>query len=87
MGWVARYPQMSVSLSMTVLERIRQLPLHEKLLVMEGIWEDISRAEEGLEVPQWHKDTLDERERLIAEGKAQFLDWEEAKRQIKKAIQ
>jgi hypothetical protein len=30
---------------------------------------------------------LDERERLVAEGKAQFLDWEDAKRQINEAIQ
>ena len=63
------------------------MPLHEKLLVMEAIWDDISRDEENLEVPQWHKDVLDERERLIREGKAQFLDWEEAKKQIKEATE
>jgi len=63
------------------------MPLHEKLLVMEAIWDDISREEENLDVPQWHKDTLDERERLIAEGQAQFVDWEEAKRQIKEATE
>jgi hypothetical protein len=33
-------------------------------------------------VPQWHKDILDERRRLIEEGKAQFIDWETAKKQI-----
>ena len=54
---------------------------------MEAIWDDISREEENLDVPQWHKDTLDERERLIAEGQAQFVDWEEAKRQIKEATE
>ncbi|PYJ05371.1 MAG: acyl-protein synthetase [Verrucomicrobia bacterium] len=72
---------------MTALEQIHQMPLHEKLLVMEAIWDDISREEENLDVPQWHKDTLDERERLIAEGQAQFVDWEEAKRQIKEATE
>ena len=68
-------------------EQIHQMPFHEKLLVMEAIWDDISREEEKLEVPQWHKDLLDERERLLAEGKARFIDWEEAKRQIKKAVE
>ena len=63
------------------------MPLREKLRVMEALWDDISRAEENLEVAQWHKDILDERERLIAEGKAQFVSWEEAKKQIKKATE
>ena len=63
------------------------MPLHEKILVMEAIWDDICREEDGLEVPQWHKDILDERDRLIAEGKARFIDWEDAKKQIKEAIQ
>lgn len=72
---------------MTVIEQIYQLPLHEKLLAMEAIWDDISRAEAVLEVPQWHKDILDERERLIAEGKARFIDWEDAKKQIRQAVQ
>ena len=63
------------------------MPLHEKLQVMEAIWDDISRAETNLEVAQWHKDLLDERERLIAEGKAQFLEWDEAKKKIKEATE
>ena len=72
---------------MIALEEIHQLPLREKLLVMEAIWEDLSREEQNLEVPQWHKELLDERERLLAEGKAKFVDWEEAKRQINEATQ
>ena len=70
---------------MIALEQIHQLPLREKLLVMEAIWDDISGEEQNLEVPQWHKEVLDERERLLAEGTAQFVDWEDAKRQINEA--
>jgi hypothetical protein len=72
---------------MIALEPIHQLPLREKLLVMEAIWDDISRQEQELDVPQWHKNLLDERERLLAEGKAQFVDWEEAKRQINDTVE
>ena len=72
---------------MIELEQIHQLPLREKLLVMEAIWDDISREVQNLEVPQWHKEVLDVRERLLAEGKAQFVDWEDAKRQINEATQ
>ena len=72
---------------MYVIEQIYQMPLHEKLLAMEALWDDISRVEAVLEVPQWHKDILDDRERLIAEGKTRFIDWEDAKKQIRQAVQ
>ena len=53
---------------------------------MEALWDGIAPQETELEVPQWHKDLLDERERLIQEGKAQFIDWEVAKQEIREAI-
>ena len=62
------------------------MPLHEKLLVMEAIWADLCRDEKEVDVPQWHKDLLDERERLIAQGESQFIDWEDAKKQIDEAV-
>ncbi len=72
---------------MIALEDIHQLPFREKLRVMEAMWDDISREEQHLEVPDWHKEVLDERERLLAEGEAQFLDWEETRRRIDEATQ
>jgi hypothetical protein len=72
---------------MIALEQIHQMSFREKLLMMEAIWDDISREEQNLEVPHWHKDILDERERLVAEGKAEFLEWEDAKRQIREATE
>ena len=71
---------------MSVIEQIHQLTLQEKLIAMEAIWDDISSVEENLEIPQWHKDLLDEREKLIADVKARFIDWEAAKEQIKQAV-
>jgi hypothetical protein len=59
---------------MSVIEQIHQLTLQEKLIAMEAIWDDISSVEENLEIPQWHKDLLDEREKLIADVKARFID-------------
>jgi hypothetical protein len=70
---------------MIALAEIQQLPLHEKLMVMEALWESIARDEDRLEVPQWHKDILDEREKLAQEGRAKFIDWETAKQQVRDA--
>jgi hypothetical protein len=58
-----------------------QMTVQEKLRAMEALWEDLCQRD-AVPVPQWHKDILDERRRLIEEGKAQFIDWEIAKKQI-----
>lgn len=71
---------------MIAVAELRDLPLHEKLRLMEVLWDGIAPQEAELDVPQWHKDLLDERERLITEGKATFIDWETAKKQIKDVI-
>jgi len=67
---------------MTTMLQIDQMTLEEKLQTMEALWDDLCRREEDVPVPQWHKDILDERRRLIERGQAQFIDWETAKKQI-----
>jgi hypothetical protein len=47
---------------------------------------EASRPEHRDEVPQWHKDILDERHRAFEEGQIKAIDREEAKRQIEMAI-
>jgi Putative addiction module component len=67
---------------MIALQTIQQMPLREKLYVMETLCRD----EDGIEVPQWHKDLLDEREQLVASGEAVFIPWEVAKQQIRDSV-
>jgi hypothetical protein len=62
--------------------QIDQMTLAEKLHAMETLWDDLCRREAGVPMLQWHRDMLDERERLVREGKARFTDWETAKRRI-----
>ena len=71
---------------MIALDALHQLPLKEKLFVMEALWDDLSQAGNALPVPQWHRDVLDERESKIAEGTAKFIDWEVAKQEILSAV-
>lgn len=61
---------------------IEQMTLEEKLRTMEALWDDLCRREETIPVAQWHQDLLDERERLISQGKAVFVDWETARKRI-----
>jgi len=56
--------------------------VEEKLRAMEILWEDLCRDEKNLPMPQWHKDLLDHRQKLIRAGKARFANWETAKKRI-----
>jgi len=62
--------------------QLDQMTLEEKLRTMEALWDDLCRREEAVPVPRWQKDLLDERERLVEQGKARFVDWETAKKRI-----
>jgi hypothetical protein len=73
-------PLMSMNLS------LRDMTLQEKLAAMELLWEDLARCPESVESPTWHKDILDERQQRVAEGEAQFTDWETAKTEIRKKV-
>ena len=62
--------------------QIDQMTVAEKLRIMEELWDDLRARAEGVPMPQWHNDLLDERERLIETGEAQFDDWDAAKKRI-----
>lgn len=72
---------------MISLQSLHELPLKEKLLAMEALWQDLSAAEAEFDVPFWQQDLLDERESAVAEGSAKFLDWEQAKKDILRSAQ
>jgi hypothetical protein len=53
---------------------------------MEALREDLSRSAEVIESPEWHREILDERRRRVADGTAQFEDWETAKAKIREKL-
>ena len=54
----------------------------EKLELMEQLWQELRRDEEGMDVTERQKELLDSRERQIEDGTAKIIDWEEAKARI-----
>ncbi len=58
----------------------------EKLTALEEIWADLSQIQDAIPSPDWHADVLQVREKKIQEGKANFLDLDEAKRRVFEAI-
>jgi len=72
--------------SMIAQTEIRQMTLPEKFALLETVWAEILTDPSQVEVPQWHKDLLDQRDIALQEGRAVVLEWDEAKKQIDQAI-
>lgn len=63
---------------------IDDMTIEAKRQLMEALWADLCQHEDALPVYQWQKKILDQREKLITEGKTRFIDWEESKRRFEK---
>ena len=71
---------------MSIKLPLNEMTVQEKLAAMESLWEDLSRSPEAIESPAWHKGVLDQRQQRIADGTAQFEDWEKAKAKIREKV-
>jgi hypothetical protein len=60
---------------MIARQEIRQMPFEEKLRLLEAVWAELSLEPDKIEVPQWHKDILDERDQAVQAGRDQILEW------------
>lgn len=70
----------------------RALPLDrmttaEKLRALEQIWQDLCRSPDDVPSPAWHASVLTDREQRAREGAAEFVDWSDAKRQIRESTE
>ena len=63
---------------------LAQMSRAEKLMALEAIWADLTRNEEEFESPPWHKEELEATEERVKSGQEQFVDWETAKKQLRK---
>jgi hypothetical protein len=63
---------------------LKRMSRDEKLRAMEAIWADLSQDEDQIESPAWHEKALREAECAEKSGKAQFSDWEDAKKRVRR---
>jgi hypothetical protein len=66
---------------MTTL-KIDQMPLSDKLAVMEQLWVSISQKPEKVASPRWHREVLAARRKKMSEGKGKFITLSELHRQL-----
>ena len=70
-------------MSVQTIPAIEDMTASEKVELMEELWKSMSRNPEAIESPAWHREVLEERERALASGEIEFMDWEEAKAYIR----
>jgi putative addiction module component (TIGR02574 family) len=66
---------------------LKKMSVQDKISAMESIWEDLCRNADDIASPEWHKDVLAAREKSLKSGTDSFIDWEDAKKRIRKKIQ
>lgn len=63
---------------MTITE-IKSLPVSERIMLMEEIWDSLSHEHEQVESPQWHQDILNDRLELLNSKQATLITLQELK--------
>ncbi|MGH9960924.1 MAG: addiction module protein [Pyrinomonadaceae bacterium] len=64
---------------------IKQLPVADRLSVIEDIWDSIAGESAQLEVPQWHREVLRQRLAAYQGNRAEGTPWPEVRRRIERS--
>jgi hypothetical protein len=70
----------------SLIDEIPKLPVADKLAIMEALWSDLHGAMEASSPPDWHREVLDERMRLIQSGEAVYEEWDRVKQELRSRI-
>ena len=62
------------------------MSVKEKIQAMESIWDDLCEHADSPVSPTWHGKLLTERKAALERGDDQFIDWDIAKRSIKREL-
>lgn len=63
---------------------IAEMPIDERIQLVEDIWDSIAELPESVPVPEWHKRELDKRLDAYHADPAEGTPWNELKEQLLK---
>ena len=66
------------------IAELRKLPPNEKLKIIESLWADLAADDESFPSPAWHEEELQKTEADLAAGRVEVLDWDDAKKELRK---
>ena len=56
-------------------------------MAMEALWQDLTREEDQVESPGWHREELAKTEARMKSGEEQVLDWDAAKKELRERFE
>lgn len=63
----------------TLIKELSQLNKHEKMLLVEALWDSIASDPDQVEIPGHHKTVLEERLKTLEQDKLNGSSWEEVR--------
>lgn len=69
-----------------IFAEISRLPLSQKLLLTQNIWDDIARETDSLPLSEWQKKELDRRYELYKQGDMNSHSWEEVHTRLREGV-
>ena len=69
---------------MSITLPISKMSTEDKLRAIEDLWASIANEPEKLTPPAWHKAALAETEKRIQSGEEEFIDWDVAKKSLRR---
>ena len=76
----------NVTMNAALTIPIESLSTEEKILLMERLWDDLSRRPSSVPTPDWHGDVLAKRLAAVREGRTSFVDWDAAKERLRERL-
>lgn len=65
---------------------LKKMTTADKISTMEILWDDICRDEFNYPSPAWHGEVLREREEALKQGKDEFENWEDVKKELRNSL-
>lgn len=65
-------------------KEIKEMPMDQKLRLIEALWDDIGRHDQDYDSPRWHQEALESTEERRRAGLEEPIDWEAAKERLGK---
>ncbi len=62
---------------------LEKMTIEEKIIAMESLWDDLCRTAPSKLSPGWHEEILLQRAQAETVGEAQFVDWTQAKKNLR----
>ena len=69
------------------IAELRKLPPTEKLKIVEALWSDLVEDQESFTSPGWHEEELRRTEAEFTAGSVETLDWEDAKKELRRRFE